>query len=360
MQSNLILCIIVVLKRHFTRKLDPSCCKSDAEFVVKNCRECQSTDLSGVRINGGELSVEEDWKRLALDVTHHGCQKYLTIVDCGPNRFAIWRNIQNESEGQVVSVLRQIFSQFVSPIEILCDNAKSFRSNLMQVFCKLWKISLTFRCAYKPSGNGIVERNHRTIKRMSARCGKSIDYCILWYNIIPHGSKGIILSSKLISYEWRNPFLEVEVNSEIDDGQESNKRAYSVGDKVWVKPHGARCTSLWNPGIVTKVNSEHNVEVDGVPRHVCDMRRWADEGERDDKSLISANLPTIGPNFVSSSFESNFERDAERRNATLENGNDVEDESLLLPRRGLRARRLPAHLKEFFVNDDFEITGECN
>ena len=89
-------------------------------------------------------------------------------------------------------------------------------------------------------------------------------------------------------------------------------------------------------------------------------RRWADEGERDDESFISANSPTVGPNFVSSSSESNFERDAERRNAILENGNDVENEPLLLPRRGLRARRLPAHLKHFFVNNDFEITGECN
>ena len=164
----------------------------------------------------------------------------------------------------------------------------------MQEFCKLWKISLTFRCAYKPSGNGIVERNHRTIKRMSARCGKSIDYCVFWYNITPHDSKAILSSSKLISSEWKNPFLEVEVNSEIDDFQESDKRAYSVGDKVWVKPHRARCTSLWNPGIVTKVKSEHNMEVDGVPRHVCDMgRRWADEGEPDDESLISANLPNF-------------------------------------------------------------------
>ena len=139
----------------------------------------------------------------------------------------------------------------------------------------------------------------QTIKQMSARCGKSIDYCVFWYNITPYGSKGIIPSSKLISYEWRNSFLEVEINSEIDDGQESDKRAYSVNDKVWVKPHGARCNSLWNPGIVTKVNSKHNVEVDGMPRHVCDKRRrWANQGERDNESLISANLPTVGPNFV--------------------------------------------------------------
>ena len=44
----------------FARKLDPSYSKSDAEFVVKNCHECQSIDPSAVRINGGELSVEED------------------------------------------------------------------------------------------------------------------------------------------------------------------------------------------------------------------------------------------------------------------------------------------------------------
>ena len=108
---------------HFARKLYPSYSKSDAEFVVKNCRECQSVDPSAVRINGDELSVEEDWKRLALDVTHHGCQKYLTIVDCGPSQFAIWRNIKNESESHVVSVLRQILSQFGPPIEILCDHS---------------------------------------------------------------------------------------------------------------------------------------------------------------------------------------------------------------------------------------------
>ena len=67
---------------------------------------------------------------------------------------------------------------------------------------------------------------------MSAHCRKSIDYCVSWYNITSHGSKGIIPSSKLISYEWQNPFLEVELNSEINDGQESDKRAYSMRDKI--------------------------------------------------------------------------------------------------------------------------------
>ena len=111
----------------------------------------------------------------------------------------------------MASVLKQVLSQFGPPIEILCDNAESFRSNLMQEFSKLWKLSLTFRCAYKLSGNGIVERNHRTIKRMSVRRGKSSDYCVFWYSISPHGSTGIIPSIKLISHEWPNSFLDLNV-----------------------------------------------------------------------------------------------------------------------------------------------------
>ena len=133
-----------------------------------------------------------------------------------------------------------------------------------------------------------------------------------------------------------------------------------MGDKVWVKPHGSRCTSLWNPGVVTKVNSEHHIEVDGVLRHVCDMRRrWADEGERDDESLISANLPTVSLNFVSSSSESNFERDAKGLMPLWKMAMKWKRITFTIP-AGLRARRLPAHLKDFFVNDDFKITGWCN
>ena len=63
-------------------------------------------------MDGGELSVDDDWRRVAMDVTHHGQQKYLTIVDCGSSRFAIWCAIRNESDIEIVPMLRQVFSQF--------------------------------------------------------------------------------------------------------------------------------------------------------------------------------------------------------------------------------------------------------
>ena len=54
--------------------------------------------------------------------------------------------------------------------------------------------------------------------------------------------------------------------------EEVSECELKVGDEVWVKPADARCTSRWQEGTVTHVNSENNVEVDGMARHVLDVR----------------------------------------------------------------------------------------
>ena len=46
-----------------------------------------------------------------------------------------------------------------------------------------------------------------------------------------------------------------------------------VGDEVWVKPPHARCTMQWKKGYVTRINTKNNVSVDGMPRHILDVRR---------------------------------------------------------------------------------------
>ena len=95
---------------YFARQIDPEVSRDEADRVVKNCQECQSIDPSAVRMDGSELSVDDDWRRVAMDVTHHGQQRYLTIVDCGPSRFAIWRAIRNGSDTEIVPMLRQVLA----------------------------------------------------------------------------------------------------------------------------------------------------------------------------------------------------------------------------------------------------------
>ena len=50
-----------------------------------------------------------------------------------------------------------------------------------------------------------------------------------------------------------------------------------IGEGVWLRPEGARCTTRWGRGIVTGVNSANNIEVDGVPRHILDVRPVVEE-----------------------------------------------------------------------------------
>ena len=51
---------------------------------------------------------------------------------------------------------------------------------------------------------------------------------------------------------------------------------YTIGDEVFVNPPPdapvSRCTTPWGKGVVTEINSDNNVEVNGIPRHVADWR----------------------------------------------------------------------------------------
>ena len=69
---------------------------------------------------------------------------------------------------------------------------------------------------------------------------------------------------------------------------------FSVGDLVWVKPPGARCTFKWGCGKVTKINSRYKVEIDGVSRHLCDVRRRVEtEIETRDRLARFAGVPLL-------------------------------------------------------------------
>ena len=78
--------------------IDPELVKE----VVQECRMCQQVDPSPVRWEHGQLSVEKTWERLALDITYVGNFPYLSMIDCGPSRFTIWRKVTNESADQII------------------------------------------------------------------------------------------------------------------------------------------------------------------------------------------------------------------------------------------------------------------
>jgi hypothetical protein len=249
--------------------VDPGVTRDEVKKIVKSCEECQSIDPPPQVHERGNLSVTENWKRIAIDTTHHHQLPYLSIVDCGPSRFTIWRALTRETAETITTILEQLFLERGPPQEILMDNAQAFHSGLMKEMLQKWGIKALYRAAYKPSGNGIVERNHRTIKAIAERAGISPEVAVSYYNQTPRSgtNPSSVPYRGIYQYNWRWP-----IKGNQDDEEMNTTNIVKIGDEVWVKPSNAKCTTHWEKGTVTGINSNNNVIVDGVPRHILDIR----------------------------------------------------------------------------------------
>lgn len=140
--------------------------------VVGNCEACQSIDPAPVKWERGSLGVADCWDRVSMDICHVGDQHYLTLIDCGPSRYAIWRRLKGQDAAGVIDKLESVFYERGAPKELLTNNATSFRTSMFSEFASLWGINVTYRCANVLSGNGIAERCHRSVKTIAAgkRC----------------------------------------------------------------------------------------------------------------------------------------------------------------------------------------------
>lgn len=257
------------------KRVDDKIPKEVVKMVVKQCNQCQTIDPAPKRHSAGILSVSEDWTRLAMDVVHYRGIPYLSVVDCGPGRFAIWRKMRGESAAEIGLEVESIFYERGPVEEVLLDNAPSFRSDEFRRMLSCWGVEPYYRAAYRAGGNGIVERHHRTIKAMAERMMRSPVEAVYWYNVAPKdGQNGDSVPAKAVhTYNWR---MKGYNEKETDEEPECEVK---VGDEVWVKPGNAHCTTRWREGVVTGINSDSNVEVDGMARHILDIRKRDEGGE---------------------------------------------------------------------------------
>ena len=260
------------------RAINPRVTRAEVKQVVCDCAPCGEYDPHPVQLQKGSLKVDAVWDRLACDVTHVGNEKYVTMVDCGPSRYAVWQRVGHEDETEVAACLQKVFAWYGAPRELLMDNGRAFRSGKVKALCDKWAVSQLFRAAYKPRGNGIVERNHRTVKRMKARRGGTVEAAVQAYNRTPRGPWNAIPAEVMFGRPVTNPIVRkarVDTDSPEAVGQSNQRddpRELQAGDRVVVKPPNARCDTRWRPATITKVNSKWNVEVEGMPRHAQDVR----------------------------------------------------------------------------------------
>lgn len=302
------------------RKVDPTVSRDEVRQVVRHCSRCQSIDPAPVVHEAGTIRVKEDWTRLAVDVTHYRQELYLSMVDCGPGRVAVWRKLRAENAEIIAGVLNELFLERGPVEEVLMDNGTAFRSQTLKNMLDRWNVSRFFRAAYRPSGNGIVERHHRTIKAMAERAQVTPMEAVFWYNMSPRSGQEerTVPHRAVFTYEWRHPSTAPRAI-----GAEEGTASIQVGEEVWVKPPNVRCTSKWGRGTVTDVHSRNNVSVNGMPRHILDIRRVVDPST-DNEEPVEADEDEEVPEV-----------------ADEDNGYGA------VPRRSQRERRRPGWMRDY-------------
>ena len=160
-----------------------------------------------------------------------------------------------------------MFSKRGPPAELLTDNGAAFSGEGFGRFAETWGIQLRFRCAYVPSGNGIVERCHRTIKRIATRTRCSVMEALYWYNVTPKDDATASTAPANAIYNYRVRVKGIDTAppfGHVDSGP------FNVGDAVWVKsPHG-RCSTQFKKGMVEGIYCPHLVLINGISRHIRD------------------------------------------------------------------------------------------
>ncbi|XP_065640564.1 uncharacterized protein LOC136073123 [Hydra vulgaris] len=89
--------------------------RKEVSAVIENCNQCNSFDPYSVPWKHGQLGVEKNWNRVAVDLTHVGAELFLSMIDCDPSRCTIWRKLVNKTAAEIVGKLDEIFSLFGPP-----------------------------------------------------------------------------------------------------------------------------------------------------------------------------------------------------------------------------------------------------
>lgn len=69
-----------------------------------------------------------------MDVTHYGGKSYMTLIDCGPSRFSLWRPLKLQTSASIIQQLEAVFFEQGAPEELLTDNDTAFRSKMFTDF----------------------------------------------------------------------------------------------------------------------------------------------------------------------------------------------------------------------------------
>ncbi|KRX37917.1 hypothetical protein T09_10212 [Trichinella sp. T9] len=160
-----------------------------------------------------------------MDITHVRGRPYLTLIDCGPSRFAVWRRLRVHCSANVTEAGGGVL-QTGGPARVANGQRHRFpRKDLYRVRRPVGSPSAVPMClrAVRQWHSGEMPS-----KREGHRCEKEL-----------HGGRGGVLVQRYAARRPQpveQPRLMVRgVDQATEEPEEMNGR-FAVGDSVWVRP----------------------------------------------------------------------------------------------------------------------------
>ena len=181
--------------------------RESVELWCRGCTKCAARKLGGTRKRRAALKKHvtgEPFTRVGIDIsgpytTTGDGNKYILVVS---DYFTKWveaypmRDMEAKTVAEIL--VREFFCRVGVPMIIHSDQGRNFESKLFQQMCVLFGVKKTRTTAFHPAGNGLVERQNRTLNEMLCTTvkesplnwDKRISLLTMAYRATPHESTG--------------------------------------------------------------------------------------------------------------------------------------------------------------------------
>jgi hypothetical protein len=159
----------------------------DVKWYIKSCHECQICQTTKVRIPPTVATLAPLFHKAYVDtmfMPHAGGFRYIVQARCSLTTWLEWRALRTET-GRTLSafLFEEILCRWGAIEEIVMDNGTAYVTAL-DWLAERFGIRHIHISAYNSCANGIIERQHRTIRESIVKaCEGNI---MKWLVVVPY------------------------------------------------------------------------------------------------------------------------------------------------------------------------------
>lgn len=285
-------------------------CDSDIEFFVKRCDHCQSNGPNEPQTPLNLWNtLEKVWDRIHIDFCgpYDGMQWFVVI-----DAFSRWLEIlpmAHANSTNAINSLRQLFSRYGLPRQIVSDNGAQFTSAEFKSFCHTNGVKMIFTTLYHSRSNGMAERAIRTFKTRFAKTRADIpdrferlQELLFIYRVTQHNTTGRTPAELFLGRHINTIFdlLKPSLQSQISRNQfrmkfnrdkHSQEREFSPNEPVYVR---RPIDKVWAPSVISARTSPLSYRLENGDRVHADHLKPRFESQSD-VAVASTSTQSLAP-----------------------------------------------------------------